>query len=91
MPWSVQDVYVSEQKPEGKSPLIRLFDRSTVVKEGNETMDEGMEPMIPFPFKVNLVKYCKFPMEVGRGPMTLFLGKFKPNTVKLASQITPNQ
>ena len=91
LPWRAQDVYVIKQKSEGKSPLIQLFDRSTVVKEGIPTTDAGMEPMIPFPFMINLVKYCKFPIEFGRDPMTLLLARFKPNTVKLASQVTPNQ
>ena len=54
-------------------------------------IEEGMEPVIPFPPRANLFKYFKFPMVVGKGPVTLFLVKLRPKTERLVSQRTPNQ
>ena len=68
-----------------------MLDMVKLVKEFMLIIDRGMEPVIKFPLKASLVKYIKFPMEVDKDPVTLFLVRSKVTTEKLLLQVTPNQ
>ena len=90
LPMRAQYVNVSLQKPKGKAPLMKLLDNIKLVNNVIVETDEGIEPVIPFPLKANLVRYIKFPMVTDKGPAKLLLVRFKPITERLASQVTPN-
>ena len=91
LPTRVQDVNVCEQNPDGKPPLIRLFDNVKLVKNVILVTDTGIEPVTPLPLKANLARYCKVPIELGNGPMTLLLVRSKVTIPKPLLQVTPNQ
>ena len=74
----------------GMVPLNRLLDNVKLVKDPRLEIEEGIEPVTPFPPIANLVKKIKFPIEFGKGPRTLLLVRSSLNTERLVSQVTPN-
>ena len=68
-----------------------MLDKDRLVRKAILEIEEGIEPVIPFPLKANRFKYFKFPMVVDISPTTLFPVKSRPKTERLVSQNTPNQ
>ena len=83
-------MYVIAPGKDGMLPLNWFLDMVKLAKKFILEIDEGIEPVIPFPLNASLVKLIKFPMEF-KVPTTLLLHKSKATIAKLLSHVTPNQ